>query len=140
MKTEKTEKAGAIILSSINRSKVALLYRGRQNDWSFPKGHVDPGENSVETMTREIREETGLVVDIIETLPPLEYVSSSGELVCTKMFLVVSKDDSKLKLEFKEDDIQWIQLNKVVKKLSYDNLINYFTKILPTINDFVISE
>ena len=38
---EKILKAGAIILSSENDGKIALLYRGNQSGWSFPKGHVD---------------------------------------------------------------------------------------------------
>ncbi len=137
---EKTIKAGAIILSNNNKENIALLYRGKQRDWSFPKGHVDLGENSTQTMLREIKEETGLIVKIIKNLPDLEYVSSSGENVSIKMFVVISEDDSKLKNEFENDDIQWIPYNKVIEKLSYDNLKDYFTFVSPMVRSVIDSE
>ena len=137
---EKTLKAGAIILSNNDKKNIALLYRGKQNDWSFPKGHVDAGENSIQTMIREIKEETGLTVSIIEILPDLEYTSSSGEIVSTKMFIVLSGDDSKLKPEFEQDDIQWIPYNEVIEKLSYDNLKDYFFSVSSTVSKTIDSE
>ena len=92
-------------------------------------------------MLREIKEETGLEVDILKELPDLEYVNIfNKEHVYIKMFFVRSKDDSKLKLEFKTDDIQWIPYNKVVEKLSYDNLKDYFTSILPVLNGAIDSK
>jgi 8-oxo-dGTP pyrophosphatase MutT (NUDIX family)/phosphohistidine phosphatase SixA len=42
--------------------KVALVHRGRYDDWSWAKGKVDPGETLPQTAVREIREETGLKV------------------------------------------------------------------------------
>ena len=42
--------------------KIALIHRGRYDDWSWPKGKVDPGETLPEAAVREIREETGLKV------------------------------------------------------------------------------
>lgn len=98
------------------------------------------GENSTQTMIREIREETGLTVSIIKDLPNLEYISSSGEVVSTKMFIVKSEDDSKLKFEFEKDDIEWVTYDKVVGKLSYDNLKNYFSLIFPIVKSVIDSE
>lgn len=44
--------------------KVAVIHRGRYDDWSWPKGKVDPGETLPETAVREIREETGLKISL----------------------------------------------------------------------------
>lgn len=38
---------------------VALIHRPRYDDWSLPKGKVDPGENEPVAAVREIWEETG---------------------------------------------------------------------------------
>lgn len=125
----KTEKAGAVILSNQDRNKVALLYRGKQSDWSFPKGHVDSGESVETTMVREIQEETGLTVKVLRELPGLAYATPAGEDVVLKMFLVESEDDSLLRIEHEGDRLEWVPLGDVVGKLSYDNLKTYFTSI-----------
>ena len=51
---------GGIIQSSNNRF---LLVKGRHSGkWSFPKGHIEPGETALECVCREVREETGFQI------------------------------------------------------------------------------
>lgn len=129
MTTENIQKAGAIILSKNDNNKIALLYRGKQKDWSFPKGHTEKGEVPAETMKREIKEETGLSVIILRELPEIHYSHPDGSSISTKMFLVSSADDSTLKTEFESDNIEWVPINKVSSRLSYSNLKEYFEKV-----------
>ncbi len=129
IKTKSTQKAGAIILSKDDQNKIALLYRGKQNDWSFPKGHIEEGENPTATMRREIKEETGLSIIILRELPGINYTHPNGGNISTKMFLVQSEDDTLLRPEFKEDNIKWIPINEVSSILSYNNLKEYFKEI-----------
>ncbi|MEY4398440.1 MAG: hypothetical protein RLZ53_1016, partial [Actinomycetota bacterium] len=57
--------AGAVLWRIENNElKVALVHRGRYDDWAWAKGKVDPGESLPETAVREIREETGLKVKL----------------------------------------------------------------------------
>jgi 8-oxo-(d)GTP phosphatase len=42
--------------------EVALIHRPRYDDWSLPKGKLDPGEHVLTAAVREVREETGLDV------------------------------------------------------------------------------
>ena len=41
--------------------------------WTLPKGTPDPGETVEETALREVAEETGLEVRILEPLPSIQY-------------------------------------------------------------------
>src|ERR671939_597490 len=51
--------AGAVVL---RRGQVLLVHRPAYDDWSFPKGKLDPGELPVVAAVREVGEETGLRV------------------------------------------------------------------------------
>ena len=124
------QKAGAIVLGEKNPSLIALLYRSKQNDWSFPKGHVEKGESVAETTRREVAEETGLPVRMVgDTLPPMEYDHPKGDRIVVHMFLMQSEDDSKLNPEFEGDKIVWVKASEVGGRLSYDNIKEYYAAV-----------
>jgi 8-oxo-dGTP diphosphatase len=70
--------AGAVVRDADGR--LLLVRRGRppaQGSWTLPGGRVEPGESAAEAAVREVREETGLDVEVGEllaTLPVLGYL------------------------------------------------------------------
>jgi len=132
------QKAGAIILSQKNPALIALLYRSKQNDWSFPKGHIEEGESPMNAAKREILEETGLSVSLIIDLPSIDYIHPTENRVVNYMFLMQSKNDNTLKTEVKEDKIIWVPYNETFEKLTYDNTKEYYLNILKFIEKEII--
>ena len=63
---DRTEKAEFTNMCMVTDGQGRLLVQDRVNpDWpgiTFPGGHVEPGESFVESVIREVREETGLTV------------------------------------------------------------------------------
>ena len=57
---------GAVVFRAEEGEIKYLLVRGHEGFWGFPKGHVEPGESERETALREIREETGLNVALVD--------------------------------------------------------------------------
>lgn len=58
---------GAVIYRKSNDNVEFLGVKSKGNgDWGFPKGHVEAGETEKETAKREILEETGLNISLIE--------------------------------------------------------------------------
>lgn len=55
---------GAVVHRERGGVREYLIIRHNGGHWSFPKGHMESGENEVQTATREIREETGLQTEI----------------------------------------------------------------------------
>ena len=63
MKYEKS--CGAVIFRKTRGKYAVLLIKNRYADfWSFPKGHVEDGENEYQTAIREVKEETGIDIKI----------------------------------------------------------------------------
>ena len=63
MKFEKS--CGAIVFRKARGKYAVLLIKNRYTDfWSFPKGHVEEGENEYQTAIRETKEETGIEVKL----------------------------------------------------------------------------
>ncbi|GAB3191135.1 NUDIX hydrolase [Nesterenkonia suensis] len=53
--------------------EVLLIHRPRYDDWSFPKGKLDPGETLPECAVREVSEEIGLRARLGVPLPVTRY-------------------------------------------------------------------
>ena len=63
MKFEKS--CGTVIFRKTRGKYAVLLIKNKYTDfWSFPKGHVEEGENEYQTAIRETKEETGIDVKI----------------------------------------------------------------------------
>lgn len=53
--------------------KVLLILHSQGNHWGFPKGKANLNETALETATRELKEETGLIVtDVLRDNPMIE--------------------------------------------------------------------
>ena len=56
--------------------EVGLIHRPRYDDWSFPKGKVEPDEHVQLAAVREVAEETGYQVALSRRLPTITYAVS----------------------------------------------------------------
>ena len=58
--------------------EAALVHRPKYDDWSLPKGKLDPGEHPLVAAVREVREETGLQVAVGRRSVQTRYAHRSG--------------------------------------------------------------
>lgn len=58
--------AGAVVFTKIEGELRYVIIRSRRGDYGFPKGHLEAGETAREAALREIREETGLSVTLLD--------------------------------------------------------------------------
>ena len=57
---------GALVFTRMDADIQYLLVRSLEGYWGFPKGHMEAGETEQETALREIMEETGVQVALLE--------------------------------------------------------------------------
>ena len=69
--------AGGVVWRESEDSKIelAIIHRPKYDDWTFPKGKLDTGEELISGAYREILEETGLDIELGPYLGAVEYES-----------------------------------------------------------------
>jgi ADP-ribose pyrophosphatase YjhB (NUDIX family) len=72
---------GAVV---VEQGRVLLVQRGTEpakGQWSIPGGLIDVGESLREAVAREVREETGLIVEPVELIELLDRIHRDGDRV-----------------------------------------------------------
>ena len=117
-----TMKAGCYLIDIKNKC-VALVFRDKQNDFSFPKGHLEKGETLKECAIRETAEETKRVAIVLDEFEPYleRYITPNGEKYVCYMYIAV---DGGVSNNTSEDTHKtyWIPIDKVEEKLTYSSL------------------
>jgi 8-oxo-dGTP diphosphatase len=70
---------GVVWRVSDGRLEVAVIHRPRYDDWSFPKGKLQPGEDPLAAAIREVGEETGFSVLSTEPIGDTRYVKVTAQ-------------------------------------------------------------
>ncbi len=114
--------AGAVVT---RKGDVLLVHRPKYDDWSFPKGKLDPGEHITTAAVREVAEETGLDIRLGPPLGTQRYLIESGERRMKRVHYwvgrVVGDDDvSTYKVNSEIDEVCWVPLEQAREKLHYD--------------------
>ena len=118
------KKAGTILLN-LKTKQIGLVYRESENDFSFPKGHVENGETLQQCAIRETEEETLRANHLLlnDEIYTLKYITPSGEDVENHIY--ISIDDGPTTKNISLDDqenLKWMYHSDVENVLSYDNL------------------
>ena len=81
--------AGGVV-ADLSKGKIRYLvvHRPNYDDWSFPKGKLDDGEKHRDAALREVKEETGLVCNVVAKLSPVTYTTPNGKPKRVKYWLM----------------------------------------------------
>lgn len=96
--------------------EVALVHRPRYDDWSLPKGKVDPGEHLLTTAVRETFEEAGFVGDLGAFLGEVRYDTDMGAKVVSYWAMRASGGDFVADAEV--DALRWLPGRDALAALS----------------------
>jgi len=128
---------------SIEKSAGAVIFRKEKNKifylllhypssskapkeyWDLPKGHIEKGENEIETVKREVEEETGLKdIELVEGFKEwIKYFFKFREKNILKFvtFYLAETKTKDVKISFEHLGYEWLPYEDALGKLTFKN-------------------
>ena len=108
--------AGAVVVRA--DGAVLLIHRPQYDDWTLPKGKVEPGETEAECAVRETEEETGVRVTLGRELTTVHWTDRNGEPKSCRYWLAASYE-GEATAQNEVDALEWLPLDEAIERLTY---------------------
>ncbi len=128
--TQVVERVKILLINSNNE----ILLGYSNNEYQFPGGHVEDNETLIDTVNREIEEETGIKLNLSNITPfacIIGYYKDWPKVGCnrkTKIYYYEVKTDIKPNLDNTKYTIEEIEGKYELRYLSLDNIENELIK------------
>ena len=97
------------------------------NPWSgltFPGGHVEPGETVVDSVIREVQEETGLTVSNVQNCDYIQWYNPEKQSQYFVFLFKTNTFSGELK-DSKEGKVKWMTLDEMLAGSLAPNMTKY---------------
>lgn len=112
------EAAGGVVFDGDGR--VLLVHRPRYDDWSLPKGKLDPGESHEQAAVREVAEETGHDCRLGALVGDITYVDSKGRSKRVRYWVMhLTGSGPGFTPDTEVDELRWVPVERAGAVLSY---------------------
>ena len=126
---------GVVYRETRDGGEIVVCGRFNTESYHLPKGTPEPGETREETALREVREETGLNVEILRFVGEINYLiqclGSGEKLKKTVFFHLMKSTGGDFSLHDEEFDFaKWVKVSEIVNTLTYINEVHIVQKSL----------
>ena len=112
----------------LRRSDGKVLVQNRRDpNWgglTFPGGHVEPGESMVDSVIREMQEETGLTVHHPRLVGTKSWMQQDGSRYLVLLYTADSYEGELRDSE--EGDVQWMTIDEMRAGRMVEGMEHYF--------------
>ena len=116
--------AGAVVFRNGAKGRVFLLLQN-SGRWDFPKGGVEKGESELQTVVREVGEETGLrdikIVPGFRKVIEYFYRRDGKNIHKQVVYLLAVTKEAEVKISFEHQGFGWFPFREALERASYDN-------------------
>lgn len=125
--------AGCVVFrpGSGSEPEVLLVHRPRYDDWTIPKGKLDPDEYLPGCAVRETWEESGVEVQLGMPVPrQIRYQVNSGEKTVWYWRASVVRQKRR-RANAEVDKVRWLPISEAVAKVSYVDEMDLIQRAAP---------
>jgi 8-oxo-dGTP diphosphatase len=108
--------AGGLVMRD---GQVAVVHRPRYDDWSLPKGKLDPGEGFEDAALREVEEETGLKCRLGAIIGDTSYRDRKDRAKLVRYF-EMQPTGGEFTPNDEVDELRWLAPGEAHEQLTYD--------------------
>ncbi|MEK7247084.1 MAG: NUDIX hydrolase [Chloroflexota bacterium] len=131
LRVERAVSAGGVVYRLNPGIEIAICGRTSNGVWGLPKGTPDEGESIEQTALREVSEETGLQVVIVDKIGVVEYWFAADGVRYHKwvhhfLMQTTGGDTSQHDLEY--DKVEWRPIEDALRTLTFRNEANMVEK------------
>lgn len=116
---------GVVKRRKARHTEFLVVHRPRYDDWSLPKGKLDPDERFFTAAAREIEEETGSRARKLTKLGSIAYSSLGGKPKVVRYWLF-EHEGGKFKPNSEVDEVRWVRAADALQLLTYPRDRNVF--------------
>ncbi len=110
---------GVVWRAGDDGDEVLLVHRARYDDWSLPKGKLDPGETWEQAAIREVFEETGVVAVLGPELAGASYDDNRGRPKQVRYWAMPVAVAMPFEPDDEVDQQSWLTVADARARLSY---------------------
>lgn len=112
---------GAVLLNEEGQVLLVLNRSHGRSHWSLPKGSCEEGEPLVETLKREVKEETGLLVEAVELAFVTEWLVASREEWYLQVYFHARITGGELGVQEDEDvtQVKWVAPHQIRQHMNH---------------------
>lgn len=111
-----------------SRLTIAVIHRARYDDWTFPKGKLEPGESLAAAAVREVREETGVTARLGPFLCDVRYTDAGGRSKLVRYWSGQACADSGFTANDEVDALRWVSPDTARDLLTYPHDVDVLAR------------
>lgn len=111
---------------------VVVVHRPHYDDWSLPKGKLEPGERARAAALREVEEETGLQCELGPELASTQYRDRKGRKKRAR-YWAMQVCAGAFEPNREVDEIRWVSPREATRMLSYRRDVAVIESLVETV-------
>jgi 8-oxo-dGTP pyrophosphatase MutT (NUDIX family) len=130
--------AGGVIVrrGTVTSVEVAVVHRPLREDWTFPKGKLEPGESLEECAVREVFEETGFHCSLGTFVGHTEYRDRKDRPKVVA-YWVMQVEAGEFAAGAEVDELRWVDLPATAPLLTYQRDLELLPAIAAAARDLL---